>query len=99
MDDPLNLLFVWTWERMLCIVPVPRQYLLAADVPVALRWSHSAQSIVWLSKTTSTFRQEIDYMDEFVWRPYKGLIIPNELHGHLEVCDTVAPLLSFECAK
>ncbi|KAL4344946.1 hypothetical protein AHAS_Ahas11G0229200 [Arachis hypogaea] len=37
MDDPLNLLFVWVWERMPCIVPVPRQYLPAIDVSVARR--------------------------------------------------------------
>ncbi|KAL4398672.1 hypothetical protein AHAS_Ahas01G0315300 [Arachis hypogaea] len=42
MDDPLNLLFVYAWERMPCIMPVLRQYLPATDVPVARRWSHSA---------------------------------------------------------
>ncbi|XLT60027.1 hypothetical protein HN873_052631, partial [Arachis hypogaea] len=35
----------------------------------------------------------------FEWRPYDGLIIPDELHGHLEVCDIVVPLLSFECVE
>ncbi|RYQ98730.1 hypothetical protein Ahy_B07g086489 [Arachis hypogaea] len=95
MDDPLNILFVWTWERMPCIVPVPRQYLPAADVPVARRWSHFKRISAWLSKTTTTFRQEIDYMKE----PYEGVIIPDELHRHLEVCNTVAPLLSFECVE
>ncbi|KAL4390146.1 hypothetical protein AHAS_Ahas03G0115900 [Arachis hypogaea] len=27
------------------------------------------------------------------------MIIPGELHGHLYVCDIVAPLLSFECIE
>ncbi|XP_052114661.1 serine/threonine-protein phosphatase 7 long form homolog [Arachis duranensis] len=41
MNDPLNLLFVWTWERLSCIAPVPRQSLPPAEIPVAMRWSHS----------------------------------------------------------
>ncbi|XP_015948600.1 protein MAIN-LIKE 1-like [Arachis duranensis] len=64
MDSPLNLLFVWTWKRMPYIAPEQRQYLLVADVPVAWRWSHSEQTVAWLSKTMATFRQEIDYMKE-----------------------------------
>ncbi|KAL4286575.1 hypothetical protein AHAS_Ahas19G0099900 [Arachis hypogaea] len=42
------------------------------------------------------FLQDTVLCITFVWRSYERLIIPNELHGHLEVCDTVAPLLSFE---
>ncbi|XP_057744645.1 serine/threonine-protein phosphatase 7 long form homolog [Arachis stenosperma] len=99
MDDPLNLLFVWAWERIPCIAPVPRHTLLPAEIPVAMRWSHSERTTVWLSKTVARFRHDIDYMEEFKWRPYDGLIIPDELHGHLEVCDIVTPLLSFECIK
>ncbi|KAL4350452.1 hypothetical protein AHAS_Ahas10G0143400 [Arachis hypogaea] len=30
---------------------------------------------------------------------YNGLFIPDELHRHLEVCDIIAPLLSFECVE
>ncbi|RYQ85601.1 hypothetical protein Ahy_B10g105164 [Arachis hypogaea] len=82
---------------MSCIAAVPRQYLPAADIPVARRWSHSERTATWLSKTTATFRQEIDYMEEFVWQPYEEVTIPNELDGHLEMCDTVVLLLSFEC--
>ncbi|RYR26147.1 hypothetical protein Ahy_B02g060308 isoform B [Arachis hypogaea] len=29
-----------------------------------MRWSHSERTTAWLSKTTVTFRQEINYMDE-----------------------------------
>ncbi|KAL4393918.1 hypothetical protein AHAS_Ahas02G0100000 [Arachis hypogaea] len=42
MDDLLNFLFVWAWERVPCTAPVLRQYLPAADVTVARRWSHFA---------------------------------------------------------
>ncbi|RYR43497.1 hypothetical protein Ahy_A08g039899 isoform E [Arachis hypogaea] len=37
MDGPLNLLFVWAWERMPCIAPVPRNTLPPAEIPVAKR--------------------------------------------------------------
>ncbi|RYQ79439.1 hypothetical protein Ahy_Scaffold6g108184 isoform A [Arachis hypogaea] len=99
MDGSLNLLFVWAWERLPCIAPVPRQSLPPTEIPIAMRWSHSYQSKAWLSKTVVIFKQEIDYMDEFVWQSYEGLDIPDELHGHLEVCDIIAPLLSFECVE
>ncbi|RYR30418.1 hypothetical protein Ahy_B01g055186 [Arachis hypogaea] len=62
-------------------------------------WSHSERSTAWLEKTMVTFRHDIDYMQEFEWRPYEGMILPSELHGHLDVCDIVAPLLSFECIE
>ncbi|RYR55296.1 hypothetical protein Ahy_A06g030534 isoform A [Arachis hypogaea] len=65
----------------------------------ASRWSHSERTTSWLAKTIANFRHDIDYMQEFEWRPYEGMIIPGELHGHLDVCDTVAPLLSFECIE
>ncbi|KAL4336694.1 hypothetical protein AHAS_Ahas12G0035800 [Arachis hypogaea] len=41
MDGPLNLLFVWVWERMPCLAPVPRQTLPPAEIPVAMRTDHS----------------------------------------------------------
>ncbi|XP_020963964.1 serine/threonine-protein phosphatase 7 long form homolog [Arachis ipaensis] len=74
MDDPLNLLFVWAWERLPCIAPVPRQ-------------------------TLDTNCHEVTATILFEWRPYEGLIIPDELHGHLEVCDIIASLLLFECVE
>ncbi|KAL4314979.1 hypothetical protein AHAS_Ahas15G0139200 [Arachis hypogaea] len=64
MDDPLNLLFVWAWERMPCIAPVPRHILPPAEIPVAMRWSHSERSTAWLEKTVVTFRHDIDYMQK-----------------------------------
>ncbi|QHO16777.1 Putative oligosaccharide biosynthesis protein [Arachis hypogaea] len=80
MDGPLNLLFVWAWERMPCLAPVPRQTIPPAEIPVARR-------------------HDIDYMQEFEWRPYDGLIVPDNLHPHLEVCDIVASLLLFKCVE
>ncbi|QHO47658.1 serine/threonine-protein phosphatase 7 long form homolog [Arachis hypogaea] len=99
MDGPLNLLFVWAWERMPCLAPVPRQTLPPAEIPVARRWSHSERTTAWSSKTVETFKHDIDYMQKFEWRLYDGLIVPDNLHPHLEVCDIVAPLLSFECVE
>ncbi|RYR09580.1 hypothetical protein Ahy_B05g077948 [Arachis hypogaea] len=63
------------------------------------KWSHADRSTAWLEKTVVTFRVDIDYMQEFEWRPYQGMNIPVELHRHLDVCDIVAPLLSFECIE
>ncbi|RYR67069.1 hypothetical protein Ahy_A03g013311 [Arachis hypogaea] len=60
MDGPLNLLFVWAWERMPCLAPVPRQTLPPAEIPVARRWSHSERTTAWSSKTVETFRHDID---------------------------------------
>ncbi|RYR79214.1 hypothetical protein Ahy_A01g004040 isoform G [Arachis hypogaea] len=64
MDVPLNLLFVWVWERMLCIAPIPRHTLPPAEIPVAMRWSHSEWTTSWLAKTVARFRHDIDYMQE-----------------------------------
>ncbi|RYR52751.1 hypothetical protein Ahy_A06g027638 [Arachis hypogaea] len=61
--------------------------------------NHAERSTAWLEKTVVTFRHDIDYMQKFEWRPYQGMIIPGELHRHLDVCDIVAPLLSFECIE
>ncbi|RYR25424.1 hypothetical protein Ahy_B02g059151 [Arachis hypogaea] len=68
MDGPLDLLFVWVWERMPRLASIPRHQLAPAEIPVARR-------------------------------PYVGIIIAAELHAHLDVCDTVGPLVSFECVE
>ncbi|QHO08321.1 uncharacterized protein DS421_14g471550 [Arachis hypogaea] len=49
-----------------------------------------------MSRSAAFIRHDIDYMDEFAWQPYIGIIIPTELHTHLDVCDMVGSLLSFE---
>ncbi|QHO31903.1 uncharacterized protein LOC127741071 isoform X1 [Arachis duranensis] len=58
------MLLVWAWERVSCIAPIPRQTLPPVEIPVAMRWSHSAWTTAWLSKTAARFRQDIYYMDE-----------------------------------
>ncbi|XLU58483.1 hypothetical protein S245_053131, partial [Arachis hypogaea] len=37
MDGPLILLFVWAWERMPFMAPIPRNELLDVGVPLARR--------------------------------------------------------------
>ncbi|RYR63466.1 hypothetical protein Ahy_A04g021269 [Arachis hypogaea] len=55
---------------MPCLAPVPRQTLPPAEIPVAMRWSHSERTTAWSSKTVETFRHDIDYMQECVeWHP------------------------------
>ncbi|KAL4276482.1 hypothetical protein AHAS_Ahas20G0211600 [Arachis hypogaea] len=81
------------------LVPIPRQQLASADIPVARRWSHHPRTRAWMSRSTASIRHDIDNMEDFVWWPYIGIIMPAELHQHLYLCDTVGPLLSFECVK
>ncbi|XLU22085.1 hypothetical protein S245_058151, partial [Arachis hypogaea] len=64
MDGPLDLLFVWAWERMPFLAPIPRQQLALADIPVARRWSHHPRTRAWISKNVASIRHDIDYMEE-----------------------------------
>ncbi|XLU23022.1 hypothetical protein S245_059088, partial [Arachis hypogaea] len=52
-----------------------------------------------MSRRAVSIRHDIDYMEEFAFRPYLGIIILAELQNHLDVCDTVGPLVSFECVE
>ncbi|RYR24326.1 hypothetical protein Ahy_B02g057825 [Arachis hypogaea] len=56
------------------------------------RWNHHPQTRTWMSTSVASIRY-------FVWRPYVSIIIPAKLHVHLDVCDTVGPLVSFECVE
>ncbi|QHN76492.1 uncharacterized protein DS421_19g644330 [Arachis hypogaea] len=49
--------------------------------------------------TQASIRHAIDFMEEFVWRTYVGIIIPTDLYAHLDVYDTVGPLVSFQCVE
>ncbi|KAL4294419.1 hypothetical protein AHAS_Ahas18G0226200 [Arachis hypogaea] len=89
MGGPLDLLFVWAWERVPFLAPIPRQRLAPADILVARRWSHPPRTREWMWRSAASVRHDIDYIEEFVWRPYLGIIIPAELHHHLDVCATV----------
>ncbi|XP_025630542.1 serine/threonine-protein phosphatase 7 long form homolog [Arachis hypogaea] len=99
MDGPLDLLFVWAWERMPRLAPIPRHQLALAEILVARRWSHHPQARKWMARIQANIRHAINIMEEFVWRLYIGIIIPAELHAHLDVCDMVGPLVSFECVE
>ncbi|XLU34911.1 hypothetical protein S245_070977, partial [Arachis hypogaea] len=78
------------WERMPWLKPIPRHQLTPTEIPVARRWSHYSRTRKWLSMTQANIRNTIDFMEEmsmgfeFVWRSYVGIIIPVELHAHLE---------------
>ncbi|KAL4294426.1 hypothetical protein AHAS_Ahas18G0226900 [Arachis hypogaea] len=60
-----------------------------ADIPIACRWSHHPRTREWMWKSAASVKYDIYYIEEFVWRPYLGIIIPAELHHYLDVCDTV----------
>ncbi|RYQ95093.1 hypothetical protein Ahy_B08g090108 [Arachis hypogaea] len=55
----------------------------------ASRWSHHPRTREWMWRSAVSVRHEIYYIEEFVWQPYLGIIIPVELHHHLDVCDTI----------
>ncbi|RYR04000.1 hypothetical protein Ahy_B06g083500 [Arachis hypogaea] len=99
MDGPLDLLFVWELEQIPFLAPIPRHQLAPAKISVARRWSNRPRYNAWTSRKAASVRHDIDYMKEFMFRPYLGIIIPAELHHHLDVCDTVGPLVLFECVE
>ncbi|RYR44114.1 hypothetical protein Ahy_A08g040493 [Arachis hypogaea] len=55
----------------------------------ASRWSHHPRTREWMWKSVASVRHDIYYIEEFVWQPYLDIIIPAELHHHLDVCDMV----------
>ncbi|KAL4306839.1 hypothetical protein AHAS_Ahas16G0218400 [Arachis hypogaea] len=61
-----------------------------------VRWSHHPRTQKWMSMTQASIRHVIDFLEDFIWRLYVGIIIPAKLHSHLAVCDMVGPLVSFE---
>ncbi|RYR31926.1 hypothetical protein Ahy_B01g056874 [Arachis hypogaea] len=87
MDDPLNILFVWAWERMSCIAPVPRQYL--SVEPFQMNRCMVIEDHDDIYAGNKLHERAAD----------EGVIIPDEFHGYLELYDTVALLLSFECVE
>ncbi|RYR26465.1 hypothetical protein Ahy_B02g060705 [Arachis hypogaea] len=98
MDSPLDLLFAWVWEHMSCLAPIPRHRLAPAEIPVAYGVIIHGSKI-WRDRTQASIRHAINFMEEFVWRPYVGIIIVADPYAHLDVYDTVGPLRSFECVE
>ncbi|XP_072060391.1 protein MAINTENANCE OF MERISTEMS-like [Arachis hypogaea] len=62
MDGPLILLFVWAWERMPFLAPIPRDHLVDVGVPLARRWSHWGRNTRYIRKPTAHFRRGLDDM-------------------------------------
>ncbi|QHO02433.1 uncharacterized protein DS421_13g423760 [Arachis hypogaea] len=81
MDDPLDLLFAWAWERMRWLAPILRHQLAPAEIP--MESSSTAPKMVRYD--SASIRHAIDFMEE---RSYVGIIIPADLHAHIDVCDT-----------
>ncbi|RYR73050.1 hypothetical protein Ahy_A02g007330 [Arachis hypogaea] len=93
MDSPLDLLFAWVWERMPWLAPIPRHRLVPAEIPVALRLL-GTQLTLWRSIINNLM-----LLESFCSLSYVDIIILADLYTHLNVCDTVGPLVSFECVE
>ncbi|RYR39274.1 hypothetical protein Ahy_A09g044781 [Arachis hypogaea] len=101
MDDPLTLLFVWSWERMPLLAPIPCDQLGDVGIPLARRWSHWHRYTRYIRRLTAYFRRGLDDMrvDDFIWRPYMGVGIPDVLAPQMVMCSTQSPLMSFKCIE
>ncbi|RYR07212.1 hypothetical protein Ahy_B05g074523 [Arachis hypogaea] len=101
MDGPLILLFVWAWESMPFMAPIPRNELLDVGVPLARRWSHWRRHTRYTQRSTVQFRRGLDDMgvNNFTWRPYVGVDVPQDLGPNLFMCSTKSPLVLFECIE
>ncbi|QHN91591.1 uncharacterized protein DS421_17g576200 [Arachis hypogaea] len=64
-------------------------------------WSHWRRHTRYIRRPTAHFRQGLDDMgvDDFIWRPYMGVGIPDGLAPHMVMCSTQSPLVSFECIE
>ncbi|RYQ87409.1 hypothetical protein Ahy_B09g094924 isoform A [Arachis hypogaea] len=101
IDGPLILLFVWAWERMPLLVPISRDQLGDVGIPLARRWSHWRRHTRYIRRPTAHFRRGLDDMgvDDFIWRPYMGVGVPDVLAAHLFMCSIQSLLVSFECIE
>ncbi|QHN91880.1 uncharacterized protein DS421_17g578830 [Arachis hypogaea] len=95
MDGPLILLFVWACERMPFLAPIPGDQLGDVGIPLArqywlLSWNHWRRHTRYIRRSTTHFRRGLDDMgvDDFIWRPYMGVGIPDVLAPHLVLCST-----------
>ncbi|XLS54459.1 hypothetical protein HN51_004214, partial [Arachis hypogaea] len=64
-------------------------------------WSHWRRYTRYIRRPTTHFRRGLDDMglDDFIWRPYMGVGIPDGLEPHMFMCSTQSPLVSFECIE
>ncbi|XP_072058057.1 serine/threonine-protein phosphatase 7 long form homolog [Arachis hypogaea] len=100
-DGPLILLFVCACERMLFLAPIPRDQLVYVGIPLARRWSHWRRHTRYTRWPTEHFRRALDNrgFDDFIWRTYMGVGVPDVLAPYLAICSTHSPLVSFECIE
>ncbi|XP_025637640.1 serine/threonine-protein phosphatase 7 long form homolog [Arachis hypogaea] len=62
MDGPLILLFVWAWERMPLLAPIPRDQFGDVGFSLARRWSHWRRHTRYIRRHTAHFRRGLDDM-------------------------------------
>ncbi|RYR19355.1 hypothetical protein Ahy_B03g064113 [Arachis hypogaea] len=99
MDGPLILLFVWAWERMSFLAPIPRNELVDIGVPLARR--HWRRLTRYTRRSTAQFRQGLNDIgvNDFIWWPYIRVVVPDDLTVNLFMCSTKPPLVSFKCIE
>ncbi|RYR33833.1 hypothetical protein Ahy_A10g048481 [Arachis hypogaea] len=93
MDEPLILLFVWAWEHM-------RSWRLFPAMSSSM-WSHWCRFTRYTRRSMTQFRRQFDDMgvNDFIWRPYMAVVVPDDLAINLFMCSTKSSLVSFECIE
>ncbi|QHO24776.1 uncharacterized protein DS421_12g375210 [Arachis hypogaea] len=83
------------------LAPIPRDQLVDVGILLAQRWSHWRRHTRYTRRPTEHFRRVLDDMgfDDFIWRSYMGVGVPDVLAPHLAICSTQSPLVSFECIE
>ncbi|RYQ91911.1 hypothetical protein Ahy_B09g097962 [Arachis hypogaea] len=62
IDGPLILLFIWAWEHMPLLAPIPRDQLGDVGIPLARRWSHWRRHTRYIRQPTAHFRRGLNDM-------------------------------------
>ncbi|KAL4276721.1 hypothetical protein AHAS_Ahas20G0235500 [Arachis hypogaea] len=57
MNGPFILLFVWAWERMPFLAPIPHNELVDIGVPLGRWWSHWRRLTRYTRRSMAQFRQ------------------------------------------
>ncbi|RYR43021.1 hypothetical protein Ahy_A08g039448 [Arachis hypogaea] len=63
MDGPPILLFVWAWERMPFLTPIPRDQLVDVSIQLAQRWCHWRRHTRYTRRPIERFRRALDDME------------------------------------
>ncbi|XP_072084607.1 serine/threonine-protein phosphatase 7 long form homolog [Arachis hypogaea] len=64
-------------------------------------WSHWRRHTRYIRQPTAHFRRGLNDMgvDDFIWRPYMGVEVPDFLAAQMVMYSTQSPLVSFECIE